>query len=287
VRRSRIEALVLLPVLAAVLLVYDQRRRLLGAGWDTAVRIGTAGVLIALGWHLARAAGRALGPALLRRLEPGTAGTVGFLIRLATMTLAVVVALRIAGLTPRTLALGGAATVVVAGLAAQQTLANVMAGTVLLSARPFRVGERVRLQGGGLGGSVEGTVTALGLLYTSLVSRDGPVMVPNAVVLSSAAVPLTEPTAVELRARLRPDVTPAQVEKVLRETITTPLRGRPQVTLEEVDGDALVVSIAATPLRPADGARLAGEVLSTVTAHMIARHDERSAPGGQARADEA
>ena len=45
-------------------------------------------------------------------------------------------------------------TAVVAGLAAQQTLANVIAGTVLLSARPFRVGERVRLQGGGLAGSV-------------------------------------------------------------------------------------------------------------------------------------
>jgi hypothetical protein len=106
-------------------------------------------------------------------------------------------------------------------------------------------------------------------------------------VLSSAAVPLTEPTAVELRARLRPDVTPAHVEKVLRETITTPLRRPPQVTLEEVDGDALVVSIAATPLRPSDGSRLAGEVLSTVTAHMIARDDERSAPEEQARADDA
>ena len=83
-----------------------------------------------------------------------------------------------------------------------------MAGTVLLSARPFRVGERVRLQGGGLAGSIEGVVSALGLLYTTFASRDGPIMVPNAVVLSVAVVPLTEPTDVELRARLRPNVTP-------------------------------------------------------------------------------
>jgi small conductance mechanosensitive channel len=262
-----------------VLLVYDHRRQLLGPEWDTAVRIVTAGVLIALGWHFARAVGRSVGPSLFKHMEPGTAGTIGFLVRLATMSTAVVLALRIAGLTPRTLALGGAATVVVVGLAAQQTFANVMAGSVLLSARPFRVGQPVRLQGGALAGSVEGLVTTLGLLYTTLVSRDGPIMVPNAVVLGSAVVPLIEPTAVELRARLRPDVTPEQVERVLRETITTPLRGAPRVTLEEVDGDSLVVRIAATPARPSDGPRLAGEVLSTVTANMVSRYDVPSAAG--------
>ena len=267
-RRARIEALVLLPLLAAVLLLYVHRRQILGPEWDGAARLATAAVVVGLGWHFARDIGRALGPILFRRMEPGTAGTVGFLIRLATMAVAAVLALRIAGLTPRTLALGGAATVVIVGLAAQQTLANVMAGTVLLSARPFRVGERVRLQSGSLAGSVEGLVTMLGLLYTTLAGRDGPVMVPNATVLSAAVVPLTEPTGVELRARLRPDVTPEHVERVLRESIATPLRGAPRVTLEEVDGDALVVRIAATPANPADGPRLAGEVLSAVTSQM-------------------
>ena len=46
------------------------------------------------------------------------------------------------GCSRATLAVGGAFTAVVFGLAAQQTLGNVIAGTVLLSARPFRVGER-------------------------------------------------------------------------------------------------------------------------------------------------
>ena len=65
--------------------------------------------LISLGWQFARDIGRALGPTLFRRMDPGTAGTVGFLLRLATMLVAVlIVALRIAGLGPRTLALGGA-----------------------------------------------------------------------------------------------------------------------------------------------------------------------------------
>jgi small conductance mechanosensitive channel len=53
-------------------------------------------------------------------MDPGTAGTIGFLIRLGTMLAAAVVALRIARVDPRTLALGGAAAVVIVGLAAQQ-----------------------------------------------------------------------------------------------------------------------------------------------------------------------
>ena len=60
------------------------------------------------------------------------------------------------------------------GLAAQQTLGNLFAGTVLLSARPFRVGERVRLQGGGLAGKLEGVVSSLGLLYTTFAAGRGP-----------------------------------------------------------------------------------------------------------------
>jgi small-conductance mechanosensitive channel len=274
VRRARIEALVILPLLAVLLLVYRNRAVLLGPEWDTAVRIVTAIVLLALGWHFARDIGRALGPWLFRRLEPDTAGTVGFLIRLVTVAIAIVAALRIAGLNPRTLALGGAVTAVIVGLAAQQTFANVMAGGVLLSARPFRVGERVRLQGGALAGTVEGLVSTLGLLYTTLASREGPILVPNAVVLGVSIVPLTEPTDVELRARLRPNATPEDVERVLRERIRTPMRDAPRVTLEELDGDALVVRIAATPEHPSDGPRLASELLAAVTSEVIGRAPE-------------
>ena len=53
------------------------------------------------------------------------------------------------------------------------------------------------------------------------------------------------------------------VEQRLRETITIPIRGAPRVTLEEVDGEEVVVRIAATPEDPRDGPRLAGAVLAT------------------------
>jgi small-conductance mechanosensitive channel len=264
VQHARIQSLLLLPILAAVLVLYSYRDDLFGREWNTLARIITAVALIALGWELARNVGRALAPTLFRLLDPGTAGTVGFLIRLVTMLAAVIVALRIAGLRPRTLALGGAVTAVIVGLATQQTLGNLLAGTVLLSARPFRVGESVRLQGGPLAGTLEGVVSSLGLLYTTLARGADAILIPNSVVLNCAVVPLREPASVDLRARLRPGVTPADIEELLKEWVTTPIRGGPRITLEELDGDEVVERISATPEDPADGPRLAGEVLAAV-----------------------
>ena len=150
------------------------------------MRIVTVIVLLILGWAIARNFGRALGPALFRRLDPATAGPVGFLIRLSMLAVTLLVALSVAGMEARTLLVGGAFTAVILGLAAQQTLGNLFAGTVLLSARPFRVGDRVRLQGGPLAGQIEGTVSSQGLLYTTFLAGEDSVMVPNSVVLNVA-----------------------------------------------------------------------------------------------------
>ena len=91
----------------------------------------------------------------------------------------VVIALRIAGVTMGTLAVGGAFTAIVLGLAAQQTIGNVFAGIVLQGTRPFRVGQRVRLVGGALAGSLEGTVSSLGLFYTTLAQGADRLRVPT------------------------------------------------------------------------------------------------------------
>jgi small conductance mechanosensitive channel len=180
-KRARAHVALLLPLIAAVVLAYAYRDQLFGL--DLPIRIACVVALVILGWAFAMNLGRAVGPVLLRRLEPGTAGTVGFLIRLATLVIAVLVALRLAGLKPGTLAVGGAITAVILGLAAQQTVGNLIAGTILLSARPFRVGDRIRVHAGGVAGTVEGTVSSLGLLYTTLANRADRIMVPNNVVL--------------------------------------------------------------------------------------------------------
>ncbi|HEX8645642.1 MAG TPA: mechanosensitive ion channel family protein [Thermoleophilaceae bacterium] len=264
VNRARRDALVLLVAIVGVLILNDHRRDLF-PGFTKEFRILTVVVLVILGWAFARAIGRGLAPMVFKRVDPATAGTIGFLIRLFTISVALLVALRIAGLEARTLAIGGAVTAVVLGLAAQQTVGNLFAGTVLLSARPFRVGERIKLQGGAIAGQIEGVVSSLGLLYTTLAAGDDRIMIPNSVVLNMAITPLREPDSVQLKARLPADVRPSAVQEVLDSTVEVLTRSRPDIELQEVDGDEVVVRISATPERAADGARLADEILTAVS----------------------
>lgn len=266
-RRARREAAVVIPLLAGVLVVFAERRQLFGLGPhsdQTPIRAATVIALLALGWALARDVGRAVAPVFFRRMDPSTAGTVGFLIRLITIAVSLLGALWIAQVSPGAIVAGSAFTAVIVGLAAQQTLGNLFAGMVLISARPFRVGERVRLQAGAVGGTVEGVVGSLGLLYTTLVRGSERTMIPNTVVLAAVVVPIREPEPVDVRVHLSSGVRPSQVQEILDGAITVPIRYRASVLLEEVDGDEVIVRVQATPDRPDDGARLADEMIAAL-----------------------
>jgi small conductance mechanosensitive channel len=260
--KARREVFILTPLVIAVLVAYRYREEIFGA--DEPVRVACAIALVWLGWWVARDIGRAVSPALFRRLDPPTAGTVSFLIRLFLLGLALLVALKYAGLDPRALAVGGAFTAVVFGLAAQNTLGNVLAGLLLLSARPFRVGDRVRFQAGGLAGQVEGVVMGLGLLYVTLAQGEDTIMLPNNVAISSAVVPLREPAAVDLRAHLKPDVKPSELQQFLEEHVHTPTRARPHISVEEVDDEEVIMRVFAVPELDRDGPRLADEILAAI-----------------------
>lgn len=92
------------------------------------------------------------------------------------------------------LLVGGAVTGIILGIAAQQSLGNVFAGIVLLFARPYIPGERIRVRSGSLGGPLDGTVTSVGLLYTTLETDEGAVNIPNGGLLAAAVGPLPERT---------------------------------------------------------------------------------------------
>lgn len=260
-RTARKQLLVLGPLLAVVLVVNDQREALFGA--DEPVRIATAIVLVIIGWGIARGLARALDARFARNLDPGTAGVASFLVRLVTIVAMLLVSLRIAGLEPGTLALGASFTAVVFGLAAQQTFGNIFAGVVLLSARPFSVGDRVRFSGFGM--DVEGTVKAHGLLYVTCFEGDDDVLVPNNTALTMSVRPIREPAGVDLRARLPQDVDPEAVQERVAESLTVPTRAAPEILLEELDGDEVVLRIRAVPVQPERGGALAREVLRTVS----------------------
>lgn len=259
-RRARHQLAALVPLLAGLLVVNQERKSWFGV--DEPVRIATAVVLVIVGWALARGLGRALGGHLTQRLDPGTGGVVTFLVRLVALAAMLLVSLRIAGLRPGTLALGASFTAVVFGLAAQQTFGNILAGVVLLSARPFSVGDRVRFNGFGM--DVEGTVISHGLLYVTCHDGDDLVLVPNNTALTMSVRPIREPAAVDMRARLPQDVDPEEVEERVLDGLTVPTRAAPEVQLEALDGDDVVMRIRATPVQREKGGALAREVLRTV-----------------------
>ena len=88
------------------------------------------------------------------------------------------------------LVLGGALTGILLGIAAQQTLANLFAGIMLLLARPFNVGDKIRVRSGALAGQFEGTVTEIGITYVRLDTGEGVLAVPNSQVLAAAVGPI-------------------------------------------------------------------------------------------------
>ena len=270
-RRSLLGLVVAFAILVATLVVYSHRRQI-APGYGEWFRVGTVIVLVLVGAAAVHWTSRSVSPRLYRRLDPATAGTVGFVFRLLAMLLVVVVALRIAGVQASTLAVGGAFTAVLLGLAAQQSLGAIFAGVVLQTTRPFRVGERVRLVGGALAGSLEGTVTSLGLFYTTLSQGADRLQIPNNVLLMLAVVPLREPEKIDVKVRFPRQASPREIEQQLLRTITVPTRYRPSVSLEEIEPDSVIFRIAATPLRSEDGSQLADQVLEALGRHETAEH---------------
>ncbi len=184
---ARKRLLLLVPLVAVVVVAYFFREELFGA--NRYVRLAFAGVMLVVGWALATNLGRAVEPRLVRNVDQNAVGVGRFVIRLVVLLAIGAISLRIAGLDPTALAAGATVTGIIVGLAAQQTIGNVFAGVVLLSSRPFKVGDRVRFNGFGM--DVEGTVASHGLLYVTMAAGDDLVLVPNNTALTNvgAAAP--------------------------------------------------------------------------------------------------
>jgi small-conductance mechanosensitive channel len=86
---------------------------------------------------------------------------------------------------------------IVLGIAAQQSLGNVFASVVLLLAKPFTVGERIRIRSGSLGGIFDATVLGVSLTYVTVRTDDGILKIPNSVMLATAAGPIAPPNLEE------------------------------------------------------------------------------------------
>src|SRR5215469_5587103 len=120
------------------------------------------------------------------------AGIIRYVLLIVGVFTILVISLEVLGVSPRQLIVGGAVTGVLLGIAAQQSLANVFAGVVLLFASPFRVGDRVSFRAGALSGVIEGVVTDLSLTYVTVQTDEGRVHLPNSVVLAAAVMHVSD-----------------------------------------------------------------------------------------------
>lgn len=154
-----------------------------------AVVFGVAGVVA-----VRSAAGEASRIAGLRG-GASTATAVRLGVTVAGYLIVLVATLNLLNISVGRLLLGGAITGVVVGIAAQQSLGNLAAGVVMLVARPFAVGEFVRIRSGSLNGPFDGTITSIGLVYTSLETDEGSLAIPNSALLGAAVGRVRDPAA--------------------------------------------------------------------------------------------
>jgi len=146
-------------------------------------------------------------------LEPRTgtahAAVVRYTIVLAGGLANVIITLQLFKVPVGNLLVGTAFTAVLLGIAAQQTLGNLFAGVMLMLARPFNVGDQVRMRGGALGGEIQGTVAAVGITYTRLDTAEGSLNVPNAQAMAAVVGPLTADGPPDPGPAADPDTAPA------------------------------------------------------------------------------
>jgi hypothetical protein len=161
----------------------------LGRPGNLALAWGAAAAFLLLGV----AATIGLGNQARAVLQPSIGSSHAAVVRFAVLVVAglatIVITMELFAIPVTQLIVGGALTGVLVGIAAQQSLANVFAGIVLLVARPFRVGDMVGIRSGALSGLIEGTVAEVSVTYVRLDTPNGPVHVPNSQVLAAAVGP--------------------------------------------------------------------------------------------------
>ena len=161
----------------------------LGQSGNRILEYGTAVAFFLLGGAATIGLGNKARDILQPSVGSAHAGIVRFAVVLAGGLATIIITLQLFSIAVTQLVVGGALTGVLVGIAAQQSLANVFAGIVLLMARPFQVGDTIGIRSGALSGLIEGTVSEVSIAYVRLETENGPIHLPNSQVLAAAVGP--------------------------------------------------------------------------------------------------
>ncbi|MGH8980588.1 MAG: mechanosensitive ion channel domain-containing protein [Acidimicrobiales bacterium] len=145
----------------------------------------SAAVLLVFGAVATTRVARALARSVATGPVPSAGGAVRILASGVGYLVVVFAVLAVLSVSIERILVGAGLAGVVLGIAAQQSLGNVFAGVVLVLARPFNIGDHVRVRSGALGGVFEAWVREMSLTYVTLELGTGEMKIPNSAMLAA------------------------------------------------------------------------------------------------------
>ena len=127
----------------------------------------------------------ALGHLAARQSVPAAEGAVRFISSAVGYLIVLFGTFEVLDVSVQRLLVGAGVAGVVLGIAAQQSLGNIFAGLVLIMARPFVVGDHIRIRSGALGGMFDAWVQEMSLTYVTVQTDDGQFKIPNTAMLAA------------------------------------------------------------------------------------------------------
>ncbi len=179
-----------------------------------ALKLLLAAVFLIVGWVMIGKASKKIAESgKLKKYDPTLAIFVQNGLNIGLKTLLVVICVTIVGVPGSSIAALVASFGVAIGLALQGGLSNIAGGIMLLIFRPFAVGDYIT------SGGYEGTVTAINIFYTTVLTIDNrKIFLPNGSLSNSALVNVTseETRRVDLAYTITFDSDLEKAKKVLK-----------------------------------------------------------------------
>jgi len=148
-------------------------------------------IVLIVGYIIAKLISKRVGSTVLPRMhvEPGPANAIQSILHYLLLTIAVFLALNIAGVPLTVFTIFGGALALGIGFGSQNIVSNFISGLILLIERPIRVNDLVTVQ------DETGTVSNIGARATKIISYDGTTfIVPNSNLLENSVINWNLPT---------------------------------------------------------------------------------------------
>jgi small-conductance mechanosensitive channel len=215
---------------------------------------------------------RTMANTLRRAFQPlvgAQAAGAAILLQVVGYIVIAILVMTLVGIPPEAAIAGGTVTGLVLGFGAQATIANILAGLIILASRPFKLGDRVAILTASIPYQMAflppykffsrdyilpaytGVVTEMGLMYTVMITDDGlTIRFPNSLIISNAAVAnysdSTERTR-KIRYEFPVEIPPSRVLSRLSERLSMlGVNVTEPVIEEQSDKNSYIISVLAT-----------------------------------------